>query len=147
MSNPGQSDRERQLAEHLKRSYENPEFLAVANRHMLWRETIAGHVTMAKLNSLAILRVQGLVTQHDYEAAVHELATENIMPLADMRILAEGAYKFAALLLSGCRTDPGRVGGLVSRRGGRLWQLALQLAPAALPLSMSAMALHCAQSR
>jgi len=93
MSNPGQSDRERQLAERLKRFFERPESEAIRNRHMPWRETVAGHVTMAKLNSLALLRVQGLVTQHDYEVAVHELATENVMPLADMRILAEGAYE------------------------------------------------------
>ena len=93
MNNPGQSDRERQLAERLMRFYERPESLAVANRFMLWRETAAGYVTMAKLNSLGVLRVQGLVTQHDYEVAVQELATENVMPLADMRILAEGAYE------------------------------------------------------
>ncbi|MDE8651435.1 hypothetical protein [Novosphingobium album (ex Liu et al. 2023)] len=93
MSAPGQSDSERQLAERLKQFYERPESIAVAHRHMLWRETVAGHVTMAKLNSLAVLRVQALVTQHDYEVAVHELATENVIPLADMRILAEGAYE------------------------------------------------------
>lgn len=93
MKAPGQSDRERQLAEHLMRFYEHPEHLAVANRHMPWRQTAAGHVTMAKLNSLAVLRVQGLVTQHDYEVAVHELATENAISLADMRIMAEGAYQ------------------------------------------------------
>jgi hypothetical protein len=93
MSNTGQSDRERQLAETLLRFYEHPEILVVANRHMLWGITIAGQVTMGKLNSLAVLRVQGLVTQGDYEVAVQELADENIIPLADMRILAEGAYQ------------------------------------------------------
>lgn len=93
MSNHGQSNREHQLAERLKWFYERPESEAVASRYMLWRETVAGHVTMAKLNSLAVLRVQGLVTQRDYEVAVHELATENAIPLADMRILAEGAYE------------------------------------------------------
>lgn len=93
MSNPGQSDRERQLAERLKRFSERPESLAVADRHMTWRETAAGRETMAKLNSLAILRVQGLVTQHDYEAAVHELAGENAINWTDMRVLAEGAYE------------------------------------------------------
>lgn len=93
MNAPGQSDRERQLAEHLMRFYERPEHLAVANRHMLWRQTAAGDITMAKLNSLAIMRCQGLVTQHDYEVAVHELATEHAISLADMRIMAEGAYQ------------------------------------------------------
>ena len=93
MSAPGQSDRERQLAERLLRFSERPASLAVANRHMLWRETVTGQVTMAKLNSIAVLRVQGLVTQHHYEVAVHELATENAILLADMRILAEGAYE------------------------------------------------------
>lgn len=93
MSGSGQSDRERQLAERLMRFYERSASLAVANRYVVWRESIAGHVTMGKLNSLAILRIQGLVTQHDYEVAVHELGTENVMPLADMRILAEGAYE------------------------------------------------------
>jgi hypothetical protein len=81
------------VAERFMRFSERPETEAVAARHMLWRETVAGLVTMAKLNSLAVLRVQGLVTQHDYEVAVHELATENVMHLADMRILAEGAYE------------------------------------------------------
>lgn len=93
MSNPGQSERERQLAERLKRFYERPESLAVANRHVQWRETVAGCGAMAKLNSLAVLRVQGLVTQRNYEDAMHELATENNMLLADMCILAEGAYE------------------------------------------------------
>ena len=93
MSNPGQSDRERQLAERLKRFSERPEALAVANRHMAWRETAVGRETMAKLNSLAILRMQGLVTQHDYEAVVHELADEIAIAWTDMRILAEGAYE------------------------------------------------------
>lgn len=93
MSNPEQSDHERQLAERLKRFFERPESQAVGNRHMLWRRSIAGHETMAKLNSLAILRIQGQVTRHDYEVAARELATENAMPLADMRTLAEGAYE------------------------------------------------------
>jgi hypothetical protein len=93
MTAAGQSHRERQLAKRFKRFLERPESEVVANRHALWRETVAGQVTMAKLNSLAVLRVQGQVTQHDYEVAVHELATENVMPLADMRILAEGAYE------------------------------------------------------
>lgn len=93
MSSTGQSDRERELAERVMRFYERPASLAVANRHMVWRQTVAGQIAMAKLNSLAVLRVQGLVTQHDYEVAVHELATENGIPLADMRIMAEGAYQ------------------------------------------------------
>lgn len=93
MTSPGQSDRERQLAERLMRFSERPSSLAVAIRYMPWRVTAAGHEAMAKLNSLALLRVQGLVTQHHYEVAVHELATENAIPLADMRILAEGAYE------------------------------------------------------
>ena len=93
MSNPGQSDRERQLAERLMRFYERPESKAVTDRQKLWRETVAGHLTMAKLNTLAVMRVQGLVTQHDYEVAVFELAFENVVPLVDMRIMAEGAYE------------------------------------------------------
>ena len=93
MTGLGQSDRERQLAERLLRFLERPASLAVASRHMSWRETAAGQESMAKLNSLALLRVQGLVTQHHYEVAVHELATENAIALADMRILAEGAYE------------------------------------------------------
>lgn len=93
MNNPGQSDRERQLAERLKRFSERPEALAVANRHMAWRETAVGREAMAKLNSLAVLRMQGLVTQHDYEAVVHELADEIAIAWTDMRILAEGAYE------------------------------------------------------
>ena len=92
MSNPGQSDRERRLAERFLRSCERSASLAVADRYLLWRDTLAGHVAMAKLNSLAVLRVQGQVTQRDYEVAVHELATENVIALVDMRILAEGAY-------------------------------------------------------
>ncbi len=93
MSKPGQSDRERQLAERLKRFSERPEALAVANRYMTWRETAVGRETMAKLNSLAVLRMQGLVTQQDYEAVVHELAGENAIAWTDMRVLAEGAYE------------------------------------------------------
>ena len=93
MNGPGQSDRECQLAERLKRFSERPEALSVANRRMAWRETAVGRETMAKLNSLAVLRLQGLVTQHDYEAVVHELADENAIAWTDMRILAEGAYE------------------------------------------------------
>ena len=93
MSTSRQSDRERELAERLMRFSERPASLAVAIRHMPWRGTAAGLETMAKLNSLAVLRVQGLVTQHHYEVAVYELATENAIPLADMCILAEGAYE------------------------------------------------------
>ena len=93
MNHSGQSDRERLLAERLMRFFERPQSKSVADHHIPWRQSAAGHETMAKLNSLAILRVQGLTTQHDYEVAVRELATENGMPLADMRILAEGAYE------------------------------------------------------
>lgn len=93
MSNPGQSHRECLLAERLRRFYERPEALAVAERHMIWRETAAGCEVMAKLNSLAVLRVQGLVTQRDYEVAVQELADENDIDLTDMHVLAEGAYE------------------------------------------------------
>ena len=93
MSTAGQSDRERQSAERWLRFITRPDAQAVTNRHLLWRETVAGHVTMAKLNALAVLRVQALVTQHDYEVAVQELATENGLPLADIRIVAEGAYE------------------------------------------------------
>ena len=93
MNSLGQSDRERQFAERLMRYSERPESQAFAIRHMAWRETAAGYETMAKLNSLAVLRVQGQVTQHRYEVAVSELAAENAVPLADMRILADGAYE------------------------------------------------------
>lgn len=93
MSNHGQSHRECLLAERFRRFYERPENLAVANRHIIWRQTTAGCESMAKLNSLAILRVQGLVTQRDYEVAVHELADENAIDWTDMRVLAEGAYE------------------------------------------------------
>ena len=93
MNGPGQSDRERQLAERLMRFSERSASLAIAIRYMAWRETPAGYEAMAKLNSLAVLRVQGQVTQHHYEVAVSELATENAVPLADMRILADGAYE------------------------------------------------------
>lgn len=93
MSNPGQSDRERLLAERFRRFSERPESRDVAGRHVVWQETASGRVTMAKLNSLAVLRVQGLATQGDYEAVVDELATESAISLADMRVLAEGAYE------------------------------------------------------
>lgn len=93
MTSSGQSERERKLAERYSRFSEHPDSVAVANRQMLWRETIAGQVTMGKLNTLAVLRVQALVTQYDYQVAVQELATENAIPLVDMRILAEGAYE------------------------------------------------------
>lgn len=93
MSNPGQSDRERHLAARLKQFCERGDSLAVSNRHMPWRKTSAGNEAMAKLNELAVLRIHGQVTQYDYEAAVHELATENAIPLADMRVMAEGVYE------------------------------------------------------
>ena len=93
MTSPGQSDRERQSAERWLQFITRPDAQAATNRHLLWRETVAGHVTMAKLNALAVLRIQALVTQHDYEVAVQELATENGLPLADIRVLAEGAYE------------------------------------------------------
>lgn len=93
MSNHGQSDRKRLLAERVMGFYERPESMTIANRYIQWRRTIAGEVTMAKLNSFAVLRLQGLLPQSDYEAVVLEMAIENAIPLADMRILAEGAYE------------------------------------------------------
>ena len=93
MTAPGQPDRERQLAERLKRFLNRADAEAVGNRQMPWRETVAGRLAVANLHSLACFRIQGHLTQRDYEDAVRELAVKNAMPLSDVRMIAEGAYE------------------------------------------------------
>lgn len=110
MNAPGQPERERQLAERLKRFLDRPASMAVADRVSLWRGTAAGDETMAKLNSLALLRIQGLATQRDYEDAVEELATENNLSQADMRILAEGAYEMRRCYILAAQLIPVALG-------------------------------------
>lgn len=96
-SNPANSA----AAQRFVRFKARPDIRRISVKYADWAARGEGCILKVQLSGLAMLRLAGRISRHDYRTSVRKLAITSGLPSADFKLLAECSWELAQFMLSG----------------------------------------------